>query len=227
MYTNLTQDSFSLKLIESNENITGTFKWNSNITGFVFFPSNYLEYNTTYNVSISETVKDVTDTTLDKNYCWEFTTLTMEKSDIDGDGLPDAWEFDNNLNPYNSTDAQEDIDNDGYTNFQEYQEGSDPNDPRSTVEDTDGDGLLDDWEITRFGDLSKSANDDSDSDGYTNLQEYHNNTDPNDPESHPPREAPSTNLLDYWLMILLVVFILLIIIVAVYLRKRKTPPDVK
>ncbi len=57
--------------------------------------------------------------------------------DSDGDGIPDAWEDANGLNP-NLNDAYLDPDNDGLTNLNEYLSGADPNNP-----DTDGDGLKD------------------------------------------------------------------------------------
>ena len=57
--------------------------------------------------------------------------------DSDGDGIPDAWEDANGLNP-NLNDASLDPDNDGLTNLNEYLSGADPNNP-----DTDGDGLKD------------------------------------------------------------------------------------
>jgi alpha-tubulin suppressor-like RCC1 family protein len=48
------------------------------------------------------------------------------------------------------------------------------------AEDTDDDGLPDKWEIQFFGNLSQTANVDYDEDGYTNYQEFINNTDPQD-----------------------------------------------
>ena len=45
--------------------------------------------------------------------------------DLDGDGLPDAWESENNL-AVNSNDASQDPDGDGFTNLQEYKNGTDP-----------------------------------------------------------------------------------------------------
>lgn len=45
--------------------------------------------------------------------------------------------------------------------------------------DTDGDGLPDSWEKQHFGDLSHSGELDSDQDGYTDFEEYQNQTDPN------------------------------------------------
>jgi len=51
-------------------------------------------------------------------------------SDFDLDGMPDAWEVNNGLDPQldNSSD---DSDKDGYSDFEEYTEGTDPNDPGS------------------------------------------------------------------------------------------------
>jgi hypothetical protein len=40
--------------------------------------------------------------------------------DADKDGMPDAWETKNGLNPNNASDASRDRDNDGYTNIEEY-----------------------------------------------------------------------------------------------------------
>ncbi|MCX4024716.1 discoidin domain-containing protein [Endozoicomonas sp. SM1973] len=45
--------------------------------------------------------------------------------------------------------------------------------------DTDGDGLPDKWEKKHFGDLSHTGELDSDQDGYTDFEEYQNQTDPN------------------------------------------------
>ena len=66
--------------------------------------------------------------------------------DIDGDGMPDAWELRYGLNPNNPADATGDLDNDGLTNVQEYNLGTDP-----TKNDTDGDGVLDAVDPTPVG----------------------------------------------------------------------------
>lgn len=44
-------------------------------------------------------------------------------TDTDRDGMPDAWERANKLNPKNGTDARGDADGDGYTNIEEYING--------------------------------------------------------------------------------------------------------
>ena len=62
---------------------------------------------------------------------------SVAHGDTDADGMPDAWEINNGLNP-DVADASQDPDNDGLTNIQEYLKGTDPKNP-----DTDGDGLKD------------------------------------------------------------------------------------
>jgi len=126
-------------------------------------------------------------------------------NDTDGDGMPDGWEIKYGLNPNLASDANEDLDNDGwdynrnleltidehFTNLQEYLNGTDP-----TNNDTDGDSMFDGWEA--YYDLNPTdasdANLDSDNDGYdsnrdgmvyntelfTNIEEFLNNTSPND-----------------------------------------------
>jgi len=58
--------------------------------------------------------------------------------DSDCDGLPDAWEIANGLDPHDPTDALGDPDADGLNNLEEYALGTNP---RS--KDTDGDGFSD------------------------------------------------------------------------------------
>ena len=54
--------------------------------------------------------------------------------------------------------------------------------------DFDGDGITDDWEIKYGMDKFKAADAlyDPDDDGFSNLEEFRADTDPSDPESHPP-----------------------------------------
>ena len=48
-------------------------------------------------------------------------------ADTDSDGLPDAWEIANGLDPADPADAGQDPDGDGFTNLEEYLNGTDPN----------------------------------------------------------------------------------------------------
>jgi hypothetical protein len=89
--------------------------------------------------------------------------------DTDGDGMPDAWETANGLDPLNPADAAQDKDGDGLNNLTEYTRGTNPG-----SNDTDGDGMPDAWEI-QYGldprDPSDAAKD-FNHNGYNNLQEY-------------------------------------------------------
>lgn len=59
-------------------------------------------------------------------------------ADFDSDGLPDAFETDNDLDPFDDADALADRDSDGLSNLEEFQIGSSIDDP-----DSDGDGIID------------------------------------------------------------------------------------
>ena len=54
-------------------------------------------------------------------------------NDADGDGLPDAYELANGLNPNNPADAALDSDGDGMTNLEEFKAGTDPRNPASVL----------------------------------------------------------------------------------------------
>jgi hypothetical protein len=53
--------------------------------------------------------------------------------DTDGDGLPNDWETQYSLDPFNPLDAGFDSDGDGLTNLREFEIGSNPRDPKSGV----------------------------------------------------------------------------------------------
>ena len=104
--------------------------------------------------------------------------------DSDCDGVPDEWEDRYGLDIYNPNDALQDLDLDGFTNKKEFLDGTDPTDRLSNSScysnDSDCDGMFDHWEV-KFGlnpfDPS-DAIEDSDNDGFDNLEEHNNGTDP-------------------------------------------------
>jgi hypothetical protein len=58
------------------------------------------------------------------------TVADNDDVDSDGDGMPDVWEVENNLDPF-TNDAHDDGDGDGFSNLTEYRSGTDPNDADS------------------------------------------------------------------------------------------------
>lgn len=60
------------------------------------------------------------------------TAVLDPNGDSDGDGIPNGYEQNHGLNPFNAADAGADNDGDGFTNFQEFQAGTDPNDAGSS-----------------------------------------------------------------------------------------------
>lgn len=89
--------------------------------------------------------------------------LLDDGTDSDGDGMSDAYETANGLNP-GVDDAGSDADSDGRTNLQEHDDGTDPQDP-----DTDGDGLDDGLEVDTYG--SDPLVTDTDGDGLSDGDE--------------------------------------------------------
>ncbi|MBK1703632.1 hypothetical protein CKO40_03480 [Halochromatium glycolicum] len=95
--------------------------------------------------------------------------------DTDGDGLPDAFERDNGLDPNDPSDAGLDPDGDGLTHLEEFQAGT-----GLFTADTDGDGLDDGAELAAGSDPLAS---DSDGDGLEDGAEVGFGSDPLDPDS--------------------------------------------
>ncbi len=126
--------------------------------------------------------------------------------DTDYDTLPDGWEYMNNLNPLDPTDATLDNDNDGLNNIAEYKYGGDPWDS-----DTDDDGLSDYDEAQIGTDLRLN---DTDGDGYSDGYEVFHGTDPLDPNDYP---VPLVER--YWW--LLTIFVATIIALVAFFLKRK------
>jgi len=54
-------------------------------------------------------------------------------ADSDNDGMPDAWELANGLNPHDASDASADADGDGISNLEEFKVGWNPRDLAAVV----------------------------------------------------------------------------------------------
>ena len=94
-------------------------------------------------------------------------------ADSDGDGLPDDFEIENDLDPLNDADAQRDPDGDGLSIGDEFRRGLDPFDA-----DTDDDGLDDGREVLVVG--TDGLRFDTDGDGLSDGLELELGTDPLD-----------------------------------------------
>ena len=115
--------------------------------------------------------------------------------DTDGDGMPDGWEVHWNLQPLNSSDANDDTDNDSLINLHEfnnsYVEGFDDNvysadnitGSNPLLKDTDGDYIRDGEECVLGDDgfVTDPSNPDSDGDGMPDGWELLHGLDPFDP----------------------------------------------
>lgn len=132
------------------------------------------------------------------------TNLLSTPLDKDADGLPDSWEqmYFSSLNQT----AAGDFDGDTYSNLQEHNAGTNPANAAFTPTDTDGDSLPDAWEQQYFNNsLAQAAGGDFDADGYSNLSEFQNGTNPASSASFPalpsvnyvPIEDGNTNTSEY------------------------------
>jgi hypothetical protein len=100
-------------------------------------------------------------------------------ADNDQDGMEDAWERMNGLDPARN-DRTGDHDADGLSNLEEYYRGT-----RADLADTDADGLPDGWEIRHHLDPLRPAGESSDADldGLDDVREFLAGTDPTNPDS--------------------------------------------
>lgn len=113
--------------------------------------------------------------------------------DADQDGIPDEVEVQFGLDPQDGSDAALDPDGDGLTSLEEFEVGTSPLVADSDFDgvpdgiqfgDTDGDGLTDGYEMENGLDPAvDDAGLDGDGDGLTNLEEFQQGTDPDNPDT--------------------------------------------
>ena len=119
--------------------------------------------------------------------------------DTDGDTLPDQWEQDNFQGL--AQGRFDDPDNDFTANDEEYTADTNPNDRLSFPEfESSPDGMPDGWETLHFATTDRDGSGDFDGDGATDLQEYLDNTNPEDPLSNTSTtgDADGDGLDDRW-----------------------------
>jgi hypothetical protein len=155
--------------------------------------------------------------------------------DNDENGLPDDWE-----DLYDIKDPEGDNDNDGFSNLDEYLNGTNPLNSKDTPEnpiDTDNDGLPDAWE--QFHNLDPlnpgDALEDTDNDGFSNLEEYDSGTFPRNEFDHPVIKDDDQQNDDssvfglgkvgnvdaaYLIIVILIMIIMILLYVMVIQRKR-------
>ncbi len=154
------------------------------------------------------------------------TVIETSNTDSDLDGLPNYWEREYGLDPYDPIDADEDNDHDALPNSDEFELGTDP-----TKSDSDEDGLTDyDEAYVHFTDPTEF---DTDGDGYSDsedaypldLERWEKKSDTSDGEDEDSD--------DLGLVIGIVIIIIIIIIILVFLfvirpkMKKKDEPAIE
>jgi hypothetical protein len=153
--------------------------------------------------------------------------------DTDSDGLKDYWEWEHfgNLDQTATGDA----DSDNYNNMLEFLAKTDPSDSSSKEVDSDNDTLEDLKEWDYFQSLQYNADEDPDSDTFTNKEEFDAGTDPSDFLSYPdagdePGDGDDEGMfglgkmggIDTFLILMIVIIVVVIAIFAVIAtRSRK------
>ncbi len=136
------------------------------------------DFSATVLVSSENSVVSDVDNDGISNYDEYLIGTDPRNSDTDGDGMPDAWELANGVDPL-INNANDDPDNDSASNYEEYIAGTDPNNS-----DTDGDGMPDGWELANGLDpLINNANEDPDNDSASNYEEYLAGTNPHNSDT--------------------------------------------
>jgi hypothetical protein len=119
----------------------------------------------------------------------------IDRSDVDIDGFPDAWET-ARFGTTTTATFGVDSDGDGFDDDVEFTEESNPNDVASTISDSDKDNLEDVWERQYFKNLLQIGTGDPDGDYCNNELEESSGTNPTLASSSP--DTDGDGLPDGW-----------------------------
>ncbi|MDG6225728.1 MAG: PKD domain-containing protein [Candidatus Thermoplasmatota archaeon] len=120
-------------------------------------------------------------------------------------------------------DPVPDLDNDGMLDEWEVRSGLNPNDPKDADMDPDGDGLTNLQEFLYYQETGRyinPMNPDTDGDGWSDLEEIREGTDPTDPSSYPSPKYADIELLFMVLGSLLILFALVLLFIFLVIRRR-------
>ncbi len=242
----LLNNSVKMRVLKVSTEVTGTTSMVKDYdtvteittTTVTFTPTSELENAQLYTVVLDLNITDVYGHKIfDEEKSWRF--FTIKRIDSDDDGVADADDpFPNDPSEWADTDsdgigdnsddfpldraAHSDLDGDGRP---------DTLNGTSTTgltadDDIDGDGLPNSWE-DQYGLDSydpTDANLDPDGDGFTNYQEYKEETDPSDSGSKPSSASSDDNTMYILAAILVVILVVAIIGFGVFaVMNRKSP----
>ena len=127
----LTGATFSVSVTATGNPLPFGFAWFQGSTprgsNVVNARTDYVTFTAPGTVVANQTWRVVIRNAANLNPTAFATLLVNTYIDSDGDGLPDAWETQNGLNPASGADRNLDSDGDGMTNYAEYIAGTDPN----------------------------------------------------------------------------------------------------
>ncbi len=207
---------------------SGNAIWSYSNSILLFMPTPALEYNTSYIISIPTSASDIAGNALG-GYGWGFITIEgdqqitpVDDTDTDGDGILDIDD------PDDDNDRVDDVDDDFPLDPSEDTDTDRDGTGNNEDDDDDNDDMPDTWEEENDLDPlnSNDDDDDDDGDGFTNLEEYEEGTDPQDPDSSPASTSSFNDfLLKYWWVLLLFLLVVLAIILLVSRDRDEDEPQ--